>query len=102
MGGGKPPQAKAAWELAGSPDGVAMPNRRARSNAASHSHSGIVCLSMAKPELIPTKYLDGTPVAWKCSQCDQGFNLPEGRYVTTRQIERDFEWHCEMEHAPNR
>jgi hypothetical protein len=57
---------------------------------------------MAKPELIPTKYLDGTPVAWKCSQCDQGFNLPEGRYVTTRQIERDFEWHCEMEHAPNR
>jgi hypothetical protein len=57
---------------------------------------------MSKPELIATKYLDGTPVAWKCSECEQPFNLPEGRYVTTRQVEKDFEWHCQIEHPVHR
>ena len=52
------------------------------------------------PELIVTEKIDGTPVAWRCSECRQGF-FARGKLTTQerhRKVNAEFKSHMEESH----
>lgn len=53
---------------------------------------------MKEPELVITKYLDGYPIAWRCSVCDYAIRMPDEIFVSSREITEEFRRHCQAEH----
>jgi len=52
------------------------------------------------PELIVTEKIDGNAVAWRCSDCSQGFSV-RGKLTTQerhRKVTAEFEAHLEDSH----
>lgn len=52
------------------------------------------------PELIVVEKIDGTPVAWRCSECRQSFSVrgkltPKERH---RKVTEEFKLHLEKSH----
>jgi hypothetical protein len=54
------------------------------------------------PELIVMEKIDGSPVAWRCSDCRQKFSV-RGKLTVQeryRQVTVEFEVHMEERHRP--
>lgn len=52
------------------------------------------------PELIVTEKIDGNPVAWRCSDCRQGFSA-RGKLTTKQRndkVKAEFKSHLEQSH----
>jgi hypothetical protein len=52
------------------------------------------------PQLIVTEKIDGNPVAWRCSECSQGFSA-RGKLTTQERNEKvtaEFKSHVEESH----
>jgi transposase-like protein len=52
------------------------------------------------PELIVVEKIDGTPVAWRCSDCRQSFSV-RGKFTTKerrKQVSAQFKTHLEESH----
>ena len=52
------------------------------------------------PELIVVEKIDGSPVAWRCSDCRQGFSV-RGKLTTQerhRKVTAEFKAHVEESH----
>lgn len=55
------------------------------------------------PELIVLSRIDGNPVAWRCSVCQQIFSIP-GQLSTQarrKKIDAEFEAHIHRDHPGN-
>ena len=55
------------------------------------------------PELIVIDRIDGTPVAWRCSQCREVFSMP-GKFTTEERhnkVNAEFKAHLRRAHAIN-
>ncbi len=52
------------------------------------------------PELIVVEKIDGSPVAWRCSDCRQGFSIPGKLTAQERhnQVTAGFKSHMEERH----
>jgi hypothetical protein len=53
------------------------------------------------PELIIIDRIDGTPVAWRCSQCREVFSMP-GKFTTEerrRKVNVEFKAHLRRDHT---
>lgn len=61
---------------------------------------GKLCDAGSMPELIVTEKIDGNAVAWRCSDCRQGFAV-RGKLTTQerqRKVTAEFEAHLEDSH----
>jgi hypothetical protein len=56
-------------------------------------------MASSHPELVVTKYLDGQPVAWRCSVCGKAIRQAHDRiYVSSSELLEEFRKHCKQEH----
>jgi hypothetical protein len=56
------------------------------------------------PQLIIVEKIDGTPVAWRCSDCRQNFSARGKLNAQERQkkVTAEFKAHIERDHMPER
>jgi hypothetical protein len=54
------------------------------------------------PQLIIVEKIDGTPVAWRCSDCRQNFSVRGKLSAQERQkkVTAEFKSHIERDHTP--
>lgn len=70
-----------------------------QSRVAQHPANGDSLSDVVPPQPVITKYLDGMPVAWRCSECGETVDVDGSLYTTPSQLKTFFDKHCRDEHS---